>query len=200
MTENRLTNPDCKVNIPLQSPIHESKNSVRLSFQKGRMMNLAKVFSAPKKQVNPFLTVGSVMNTGVVTVTPEDSFEKSMEIMARGGVRHLVITDDKNNVKGVLADRHLLRFAAVDAQTREILQFELLRIWQLTRKTIILVTHSIDDAVYLSDRIVVLKPHPGEVREIIEHPLLRPRVKSSPDFARMVAQLEGLIGVESPAA
>lgn len=81
-------------------------------------MNLANRFPALKKQVNlpalrkqvnPFVTVGSVMNTGVVTLTPEDSFEKSMEIMARNGVRHLVITDDKNNVKGVLADRHLLR-------------------------------------------------------------------------------------------
>ena len=91
-------------------------------------------------------------------------------------------------------------FASLDALTRNLFQDELLRIWQLTRKTIILVTHSIDDAVYLSDRIVVLKPHPGEVREIIDHRMPRPRVKSSAEFARMVAHLEGLIGPEPAAA
>lgn len=64
-------------------------------------------FSNPR--VNPFVTVAAVMNTGVVTLSPEDSFEKSMEIMARDGVRHLVITDDEQSVKGVLSDRHLLR-------------------------------------------------------------------------------------------
>ncbi|MGH8736865.1 MAG: ABC transporter ATP-binding protein [Burkholderiales bacterium] len=90
-------------------------------------------------------------------------------------------------------------FASLDALTRSFFQDELLRIWKVTQKTIILVTHSIDDAVYLSDRIIVLKPHPGEIREIIDHPLPRPRSKSSPEFARMVFLLEHLIGREGPA-
>lgn len=85
-------------------------------------------------------------------------------------------------------------FASLDALTRSAFQDELLRIWGLTRKTIILVTHSIDDAVYLSDRIVVLKPHPGEVRMIIDHPLPRPRSKTSAEFAELAVRLESLIG------
>lgn len=89
-------------------------------------------------------------------------------------------------------------FASLDALTRSVFQDELLRIWALTQKTILLVTHSIDDAVYLSDRIVVLTPHPGRIRKIIEHPLPRPRSKTSPEFMQMVAHLESLIGPDVP--
>ena len=66
-------------------------------------------------------------------------------------------------------------FGAVDAQTREQLQEELLRIWNTTDKTVLFVTHSIDEAIFLSDRIVVLQPHPGRVRCIVEVDLPRPR-------------------------
>jgi len=66
-------------------------------------------------------------------------------------------------------------FAAVDAQTRETLQDELLRIWDATKKTIIFVTHSIDEAVFLADRVVVLTSHPGRVKEIIPVDIPRPR-------------------------
>ncbi|REK52811.1 MAG: ABC transporter ATP-binding protein [Thermobacillus sp.] len=62
-------------------------------------------------------------------------------------------------------------FAALDAQTRETLQAELLRIWEKTRKTVIFITHSIDEAVFLGQRVVVLTPHPGTVRKIVEVPL-----------------------------
>jgi CBS domain-containing protein len=81
--------------------------------------------ASPNKQVNPFDTVASVMNTGVVTLSPEDSFEKSMEIMARGGFRHLVITDDKDNVKGVLSDRDLLQ------SLRRISEWRVLKVHQV---------------------------------------------------------------------
>ena len=53
-------------------------------------------------------------------------------------------------------------FGALDAQTRNMLQKELLEIWEKTRKTIIFITHSVDEAVYLSDRIFVLSPRPGQ--------------------------------------
>lgn len=69
-------------------------------------------------------------------------------------------------------------FAAVDAQTRETLQDELLRIWDETKKTIIFVTHSIDEAVYLADRVAVLTANPGTIREIVATNLPRPRYKS----------------------
>lgn len=77
-------------------------------------------------------------------------------------------------------------FAAVDAQTRETMQEELLRIWEKTNKTIIFITHSIEEAVFLADRVVVLSANPGEVKEVINVDLPRPRklgdVRNSPDF------------------
>lgn len=66
-------------------------------------------------------------------------------------------------------------FAALDAQTREILQTELLRIWEKINTTVVFVTHSIDEAIYLADRIVVMTARPGTVKEIIEIDLPRPR-------------------------
>jgi NitT/TauT family transport system ATP-binding protein len=76
-------------------------------------------------------------------------------------------------------------FGALDAQTRNMLQKELLEIWEKTRKTVLFVTHSVDEAVYLSDRIIVLTPRPGRIRDIIENSLPRPRDRTSPEFARI---------------
>jgi NitT/TauT family transport system ATP-binding protein len=66
-------------------------------------------------------------------------------------------------------------FAAVDAQTRETLQDELLRIWEKTRKTIVFVTHSIEEAVLLADRVVVMTSRPGRIKQVLKIDLPRPR-------------------------
>ncbi len=66
-------------------------------------------------------------------------------------------------------------FAALDAQTREVMQSELLSIWQKTKKTILFVTHQINEAIFLSDRVIVFSARPGEVRESISIDLSRPR-------------------------
>ncbi|HUU76116.1 MAG TPA: ABC transporter ATP-binding protein [Methanoregulaceae archaeon] len=76
-------------------------------------------------------------------------------------------------------------FGALDAQTRNRMQKELLDIWEKTKKTIIFVTHSVDEAVFLADRIVVLTPRPGRIREIIPIDLPRPRDRTSDDFLRI---------------
>ena len=66
-------------------------------------------------------------------------------------------------------------FAALDAQTRDIMQAELLHIWQEAKKTVLFVTHQIEEAVYLSDRVIVMTKRPGRTKKIIDIPLPRPR-------------------------
>ena len=73
-------------------------------------------------------------------------------------------------------------FGSLDAQTRNLMQRELLRIWEATKKTILFVTHSVDEAVFLADRIVVMTARPGKVREIIPVDLPRPRDRTSKEF------------------
>ncbi|SEB23480.1 ABC transporter ATP-binding protein [Variovorax sp. YR216] len=79
-------------------------------------------------------------------------------------------------------------FAALDAQTREILQSELLRLWEHDRKTIVFITHSLDEAIYLSDRVAVMTQRPGRIKQIIDIPLARPRsaeLRNTPEFAQL---------------
>ena len=85
-------------------------------------------------------------------------------------------------------------FGALDAQTRNLMQKELLRIWKETKKTVIFITHSVDEAVYLADRIVVMTTRPSKIKEIFEIKTERPRDRASLDFAnmrkRILAELE----------
>ncbi len=80
-------------------------------------------------------------------------------------------------------------FASIDAQTRELLQDELLRILAQASKTVVFITHSIDEAVYLSDRVLVFRPRPGSVSHSFDVPLPRPRwtykARSEPEFVRI---------------
>jgi NitT/TauT family transport system ATP-binding protein len=91
-------------------------------------------------------------------------------------------------------------FAALDAQTRENLQIELLRIWEANRKTILFVTHSIDEAILLSDRVAFMSSRPGHIREIINIGLPRPRteeIRNSAEFARIRKDLWALLQKEA---
>jgi NitT/TauT family transport system ATP-binding protein len=90
-------------------------------------------------------------------------------------------------------------FGALDAQTRLIMQEELLRIWDASRKTILLVTHSIEEAILLADRVVVFTARPGRVKEIVPITLPRPRtpdMRSHPSFLQLYAHLNQLVREE----
>lgn len=83
-------------------------------------------------------------------------------------------------------------FSALDEFTKEKLHEDLLRIWQKTNKTILFVTHNIQEAVYLSDRVVVLSPHPGRVSAIVDINLPRPRpieMKETQEFNALVSKV-----------
>ncbi|HNA29398.1 MAG TPA: ABC transporter ATP-binding protein [Thiobacillaceae bacterium] len=87
-------------------------------------------------------------------------------------------------------------FGALDAQTRSKMQSHLIDIWRNVDVTVLFITHDLDEAIYLADRILVLKAHPGEVQEIIEVPVPRPRAPgqfNSPEFRATKARLEELI-------
>jgi NitT/TauT family transport system ATP-binding protein len=84
-------------------------------------------------------------------------------------------------------------FGALDAQTRNLLQTELLEIWEETKKTVVFITHSVDEAVFLSDRIIVLTPRPGRICRIFDITLRRPRDRTSVDFAQVRREVLDLI-------
>ena len=88
-------------------------------------------------------------------------------------------------------------FGALDALTRDHLNEELLKIWQKTKKTVIFVTHSIEEATFLSDRVLVMSARPGRVKEMVEIDLPRPRgeaTRNDPKFTEYNKYLRGIIG------
>ena len=87
-------------------------------------------------------------------------------------------------------------FGALDAMTRETMQEELLRIWEMDRKTCVFVTHSITEAVYLADRIVVLTARPGRVKAIVDVELARLRVRSSTEYFELYRQVDQILREE----
>jgi NitT/TauT family transport system ATP-binding protein len=94
-------------------------------------------------------------------------------------------------------------FAALDAQTRELMQAELLRVWRSNRKTVMFVTHQIDEAVYLADRVVVMTSRPGQVKAVLDVDIPRPRdltVKRTPEFLGLVDSIWRMIEEEVKAA
>jgi NitT/TauT family transport system ATP-binding protein len=90
-------------------------------------------------------------------------------------------------------------FAALDAQTKIVMQEELTRIFELTRKTILFVTHAIDEAILLGDEVVVMTARPGRIKEVIKINLPRPRTQeliNSPEFGELYDRILHLIREE----
>ena len=84
-------------------------------------------------------------------------------------------------------------FGALDAQTRQTMQEELLKIWERERKTIIFVTHSIPEAIYLADRIVVMTARPGRIQAVVPVEIPRIRDRASAEFGALYRTIEELL-------
>ena len=129
-----------------------------------------------------------------------EGFEKSWPQNLSGGMAQRVAL-----ARALILDPHILLldepFGALDALTREHMNEELLNIWQQKRKTVIMVTHSISEAVFLSDRILVFSPRPGRVSLDVPVNLPRPRSEETrydPHFAELSRRVRSAISQNSP--
>jgi NitT/TauT family transport system ATP-binding protein len=124
-----------------------------------------------------------------------EGFERYHPRQLSGGMRQRV-----NLARALAIDPEILLmdepFSSLDAQTREIMQTELMRIWEDGRKTVLFVTHQIDEAVFLADRVLVFARRPGRLRESVAIELPRPRslaIKRTAEFVRYVDHIWRLI-------
>ena len=130
-----------------------------------------------------------------------DGFEHNYPHELSGGMQQRV-----NLARALVMDPKILLmdepFAALDAQTREAMQEELLRIWKAAGKTVLFITHQIDEAIFLSDRVIVFSARPGRVRESISVEIERPRalrLKREPRFHALEDSIWTLIHDETAA-
>lgn len=123
------------------------------------------------------------------------NFESHYPHELSGGMRQRV-----NLARALAVDPEIILmdepFAALDAQTREVMQKELLKVWSSRKKTVIFITHQLDEAVYLADRVIVFSARPATIKADIPIAISRPRdlsVKLTPEFLKYIGEIWNLI-------
>ncbi|MDQ0616665.1 ABC transporter ATP-binding protein [Arthrobacter globiformis] len=150
----------------------------------------------PKEQIRD--TVGYYLDkTGL---TP---FANSYPHQLSGGMRQRVSIARafSNDPEILLMDEP---FSALDEQNKTLLQGELLKIWDETKKTVVFITHSVDEAVTLGDRVMIMSSRPGQVKDLIDIPFERPRdvlhLRKEPEYGEIVYRIWGSLRAEVDAA
>jgi NitT/TauT family transport system ATP-binding protein len=128
----------------------------------------------------------------VLELVELDSFEEAFPYQLSGGMRSRVAL-----ARSLVTEPRILLmdepFSRLDAQTRESMHHELLRVHRLKQMTVVFVTHDVAEAVLLADRVAVMSPRPGTIRELVEIGLPRPRDVTHPDIASYMQRLRKLI-------
>jgi NitT/TauT family transport system ATP-binding protein len=193
---------------------YPTSGSIALRGRDGSTVRNAMVFQG--RSVFPWMSVAENAGYGLKTagIRKRDRDARIAELLALVGLSrfasaypHQLSEGMRQRVaiaRALAVDPELLLmdepFGALDEQTRFILQEELLRIWERTGKTVIFVTHSIDEALTLADRVIVMTAQPGRIKAVLPVSFLRPRdqatVRSDPHFAELFGTIWGLLREE----
>ena len=168
---NRITEPNAERGLVFQDPNLFPWLTVRRNIQSGLVAR--GVLHAKKDEVDQFIRL-----VGLETFANAYPHHLSGGMAQRAALARALI----NHPKVLLLDEPL---GALDAFTRMRMQDEVLRLWQTRRTTMLLVTHDIDEAIYMSDRIMIMTPRPGRIERTINVDLSRPRQRDSADFLRL---------------
>ena len=179
----------------------EFDGTIRLDGQTVAGTSLARGIVFQEHRLFPWLNVEqnigvALRNSGLDAAQKRRAIAEHIELVGLGGFEHAYA----HQLSGGMAQRVAIArglvnrpsvllldepFGALDALTRSRLQGELQRIWARERITMVLVTHDVEEAVFLGDRVVVMQPRPGRVKRVVDVPMARPRNRSDPEFIRI---------------
>jgi ABC-type nitrate/sulfonate/bicarbonate transport system ATPase subunit len=173
--EDRITGPSAERGLVFQDPNLFPWLTVRRNIQSGLVAR--GLLQKKRQEVDEFMRL-----VGLEKFAHAYPHHLSGGMAQRAALARALI----NHPRVLLLDEPL---GALDAFTRMKMQDEVLRLWQARRTTMLLVTHDIDEAIYMADKIVIMTPHPGRVERIIPIALDRPRQRNSPEFLRLRSEI-----------
>jgi NitT/TauT family transport system ATP-binding protein len=181
------------------APLAGPRRRIGFVFQKANLMPWRTVLAnitLPLELQNVAATEAKRRAQELIDLVGLRGFEQNLPRDLSGGMEQRVAIARAlvHNPDVLLLDEP---FGALDALTRERMGAELLRIWEARKKTVVMVTHSIPEALLLADRVLVLSPRPGQIRLALDVPLPRPRrmeMEYSPEFGALAQQVRGAIG------